>query len=232
MINEVRNTVLSILSKDNRGYITPFEFNLYAKQAQLEIFTNYMEQYSDAVLKSIARGYGEGYSAVPKNISESLDIFYTSANLTGSLNVFTVPSDYYFLEKIVYNTTKEIEKVSHRKILNLLNSNLTAPTEFYPVYTFSGSDITVFPNTIISSVSAHYLRMPLDPKWTYVAMGPGDSDPLFNQSAVDYQDFELPMDEFPLLVVKILAYCGISIREQDIVQIAKAQEIQDIQQNQ
>ena len=40
------------------------------------------------------------------------------------------------------------------------------------------------------------------------------------------------MDEFPLLVVKILAYCGISIREQDIVQIAKAQEIQDIQQNQ
>ena len=54
-------------------------------------------------------------------------------------------------------------------------------------------------------------------------------DSVLNQ---DYQDFELPMDEFPLLVVKILAYCGISIREQDIVQIAKAQEIQDIQQNQ
>lgn len=231
MINEVRNTVLSILSKDNRGYITPFEFNLYAKQAQLEIFTNYMEQYSDAVLKSIARGYGEGYSDVPKNVAESLDIFYTSVNLTGSLNVFTAPSDYYFLEKIVYKNT-EVGKVSHRKILNLLNSNLTAPTVFYPAYTFSGSDITVFPDTITSGVSAHYLRMPLDPKWTYVALGPGDSDPLFNPSNNDYQDFELPMDEFPLLVVKILAYCGISIREQDIVQVAKAQEIQDIQQNQ
>jgi hypothetical protein len=231
MINEVRNTVLSILSKDNRGYITPFEFNLYAKQAQLEIFTNYMEQYSDAFLKSIARGYGEGYSDVPKNIAESLDIFYTSANLTGTLNVFTAPSDYYFLEKIVYNNT-EVEKVSHRKILNLLASNLTSPSVSYPVYTFSGSDITVYPNTIISGVTAHYLRLPLDPKWTYVAMAAGDSDPLFNPSAVDYQDFELPMEEFPLLVVKILAYCGVSIRETDVVQIAKAQEMQDIQQNQ
>jgi hypothetical protein len=27
MINEVRNTVLSIISKDNRGYITPFEIH-------------------------------------------------------------------------------------------------------------------------------------------------------------------------------------------------------------
>jgi len=219
MINEVRNTVLSILSKDNRGYITPFEFNLYAKQAQLEIFTNYMEQYSDAFLKSIARGYGEGYSDVPKNVAESLDIFYTSANLSGTLNVFTAPSDYYFLEKIVYNNT-EVEKVSHRKILNLLSSNLTSPSVSYPVYTFSGSDITV------------YLRLPLDPKWTYVAMAAGDSDPLFNPSAGDYQDFELPMEEFPLLVVKILAYCGVTIRETEVVQIAKAQEMQDIQQNQ
>ena len=45
MINDVRNTVLSIISKENRGYITPLEFNLFAKQAQLEIFGQYMFNY-------------------------------------------------------------------------------------------------------------------------------------------------------------------------------------------
>ena len=38
MINEVRNAVLAFLNKNNYGYITPQDFNLYAKQAQLELF--------------------------------------------------------------------------------------------------------------------------------------------------------------------------------------------------
>ena len=42
MINNVKNTVSSILSKDNRGYITPEEFNQFAKQAQLDIFREYL----------------------------------------------------------------------------------------------------------------------------------------------------------------------------------------------
>ena len=41
MINPVRKTVLSILNKNNYGYITPDDFNLYAKQAQLDIFDDY-----------------------------------------------------------------------------------------------------------------------------------------------------------------------------------------------
>ena len=38
LINTVRATVLSIANKNNFGYITPADFNLYAKQAQLDIF--------------------------------------------------------------------------------------------------------------------------------------------------------------------------------------------------
>lgn len=232
MINEVRNTVLSILSKDNRGYITPFEFNLFAKQAQREIFENYMQQYSNAYLKRIGRAYGEGYTDVPKRIAEGMDIFYTTVSLTYSGNHFTTPANMYLLDKLVYLNTVEVEKVSHKKILNLLNSNLTAPTVSYPSYTYDEIGLIVYPNIITTDISASYLRFPADPKWTYVAMGPGDSDPLFNPSAPDYQDFEVSGDEFTMLVVKILGYCGVSIREQDIVQIAKTQEIQDTQQKQ
>jgi len=237
MINEVRNTVLSILAKDNRGYVTPFEFNLYAKQAQLEVFERYIYLYSNAIIKQNARMHGEGYADVPKKLSEVLDTFYKVGTLTYDAPYFEAPADSYFIQKLVLNNNKEIEKVSHTKVLNLLASNLTAPSVAYPVYTLmdndgtttSRSNFTVYPNTITANVKAHYLRYPKEPKWTYTSVG---GDPLFNPSAVDYQDFEMPMSDFSDLVVKILQYAGVSIREQEVMAAAKAEELQEIQQKQ
>jgi hypothetical protein len=56
-----------------------------------------------------------------------------------------------------------------------------------------------------------------------------NGDPVFNISSPTYQDFELPLSDFANLVIKILEYAGISIREQDVVSAAKAEEVQDIQ---
>jgi len=239
MINDVRNTVLSIISKDNRGFITPFEFNLFAKQAQLEIFGQYMFNYSNAINKQNARMHGEGYTDIPKNMAEVIDAFsvFTSATYNTGTSKFNFPVDpltnienYFFLEKLVYNNSTEIEKVSHRKILNLVNSNLTAPTTKYPVYTMAEDGLLVYPTTINSNVTIQYLRYPKDPIWTYSTTALGD--PLFNSAAATYQDFELPLDDFANLVIKILEYSGISIREADVVSAAKAEEVQDIQQKQ
>lgn len=41
MINEVRNAVLSVLNKNNYGYISPSDFNLYAANAQMELYEEY-----------------------------------------------------------------------------------------------------------------------------------------------------------------------------------------------
>lgn len=239
MINDVRNTVLSIISKDNRGFITPFEFNLFAKQAQLEIFGQYVYNYSNAINKQNARMHGEGYTDIPKNMGEVIDTFSVLSPLAynGITSRFDLPADYYFLEKIIYNNSTEVEKVSHRKILNLINSNLTAPTASYPVYTMDNTGIVVYPTSIAplppytsTAITAQYIRYPKDPQWTYSTTPLGD--PLFNSGAATYQDFELPLDDFANLVVKILEYAGISIREQDVVSAAKAEEVQDIQQKQ
>jgi hypothetical protein len=90
--------------------------------------------------------------------------------------------------------------------------------------------LLVYPTTITSNVTIQYLRYPKDPNWTYSTTLLGD--PLFNPGAATYQDFELPLDDFANLVIKILEYSGISIREQDVVSAAKAEEVQDIQQKQ
>jgi len=66
--------------------------------------------------------------------------------------------------------------------------------------------------------------------WSYTNIAAGQ--PVFNPSNAFYQDFELPLSDFSGLVVKILQYAGVSIREMEVVQAAKSEEIQDSQQKQ
>lgn len=231
MIDNVRNTVLSIISKDNRGYITPEEFNLFAKQAQMEIFEGYMYDYNNAVSKQNARMINDGYANVLNKLEEAIDIFrpapvgLTYNPIISELN-YPLPSDIFLINSVIYNGTTEVEKAPYN-ILNLVSSNMTAPSALYPVYTQGANKIKVYPSTIIADITLDYIRTPADPKWTWSTLSGGE--PLFNQGAADYKDFELPPVDEPRLVVKILQYAGISIREAEVVQAAKAEEVQDKQ---
>ena len=40
-INTIYQRVLALTNKEQRGYVTPQEFNLFANQAQLDIFEQY-----------------------------------------------------------------------------------------------------------------------------------------------------------------------------------------------
>lgn len=227
MINSVRNTVLSIISKDNRGYITPMEFNLYAKQAQLEIFERLFYVYSVGINKQNNRQHNAGYADIPKQVEEAIDIFSTYGVLTyDSITLkYEIPTDCYYLDKVLYNDTTEIEKISHSKINNVLLSGFTQPSTTYPIYTNSSNEIQVYPDIISGTglVTAQYIRYPLDPKWTWQSFTNGV--PFFDPSAVDYQDFELPLNYETDLVLKILGYAGISIGEPDVTQAATSNEM-------
>lgn len=235
MINSVRNTVLSILNKNNYGYISPSDFNLFAKQAQLDIFDDYFYQYNSLINKENARMLGTGYADVRKGYEEVINLFSQTNTLTQNTNnTYYLPSqtttadDYYLINKVlVYSNNLlqgEAEKVTHSKI-NLLNSSLlTTPSLTYPAYTQEGGIITLFPATIVGAndVQSQYIRYPKPPKWTYLTVSSGD--PVFNQSATDYQDFELSPDDETSLVFKILQYAGMSIREISAAEFGVQQE--------
>lgn len=229
MINSVRNTVLSVANKNNFGYITPDDFNLYAKQAQLDIFENYFYQYNNWIVKQNARLSGSGYSDIVKNIEFVIDSFSSTVSLPYSIidGTFDLPSDYYYINNVRYNNNKEIDRVSQDKLMYLLSSNLTAPSTMFPVYSMEANVINVYPSSIVGNVSAQYIRLPKDPKWTYTNIVGGS--PLFDQSSLDYQDFELPESDEPLLVAKILQYAGMSIRETDLYAFGNAEETSDKQ---
>jgi hypothetical protein len=222
MINSVRNTVLNIINKDNNGFITPEEFNSFAKQAQLELFQQYFYDFQKAKISDMKGMETSGYSDITKQIDQTIDFFSSNEDLVynAGTSQFDLPVNFFLLNVLYYNG-KEVAHVDQGKLYYLLNSNLTAPTTTYPAYVMQGSQVAVYPDTIVDDINIYYVRYPQDPKWTYTVV---DGSPLFNQSANDYQDFELAISDFPKLVVKICQYAGVSIREMDVTSAARAEE--------
>ena len=64
---------MAVLNKDNNGYLTPEEFNLFAKQAQLEIFEEYFYNYNNLLNKNNKRLSNTGYADLPRQLEEVID---------------------------------------------------------------------------------------------------------------------------------------------------------------
>ena len=233
MINDVRIAVLAVLNKNNYGYLSPMDFNLYAKQAQLDIFESLFYSYNNQLNLENARRSGTEYANISKGISETIDIFsdYTTLPRITTSNDYILPSDYYYINRVDCahgsSSVSEAELVSNSKINLLLSSPLTAPTAEYPAYTNGstttyGSIISVYPTDTMNSVNAQYIRYPKDPVWTYIVLGDDDT-PVYTPNG-STQDFELPKDNFNDLVIKILQYAGVEIREKMVIDFANNEE--------
>ena len=74
-VNDVYQKVLAITNKEQRGYITPQEFNLFADQAQMEIFEQYF--YDTNQFKRIP-GNDSEYHDMVDLIDEKLYFFRSS----------------------------------------------------------------------------------------------------------------------------------------------------------
>jgi hypothetical protein len=238
MINSVRNTVLFLLNKDNRGYITPLEYNYFAKQAQLEIFEQYFSDYSKAVQLQNARKKAIGYGDTVSQIQNKIDVFTTSVNLEytdvnstsvgGVEDYFTLPTNLYKLINITYKG-KIVQPVATSKFDMLTSSNLTSPSITYPVYKRNGTSLFVRPLSIYYTASTpqnneqplvcNYIRKPSDPIWGYSTVS---NDPVYNSDSST--NFEIPSTDETSLVIKICKLAGLSIRENDVVQATNAME--------
>ena len=71
-IDTVYQRVLAIANKEQRGFVTPQEFNLFANQAQMEIFEQYFEELNQQL--RLPENDSE-YANRVKNLDEKIDIF-------------------------------------------------------------------------------------------------------------------------------------------------------------
>jgi len=93
-VDTVYQRVLAIANKEQRGYITPLEFNLFANQAQMDIFEQY---FYDRAQFERRPGNEDEYSDMLNIIDKKISEFEKTAELTPTLNVNTTTlSPYYF----------------------------------------------------------------------------------------------------------------------------------------
>lgn len=219
-----------ILNKDNNGYLTPAEFNSFARLSQLEVFEDLYHKVNNWYTKRNVRKSNSGIADIAKHVTEDLETFVKSSSLTlDSGSTFTLPTDIYSLIDVIYSN-KSIEKVPNHKMLLLNNSNLTAPTVYMPAYVERETKVTVYPDTITSGVTALYVRLPEDPKWTYYT--DTNNNPVFDSSNPGYQDFELPKEYESELVLRILSKAGVTLREADIINVTNSEEAKTAQKQQ
>jgi hypothetical protein len=217
-VDTVYRTVLLIINKEQRGYITPDEFNKTAAQVQLEIFNEYFDSLNQQI--RIPDNDTE-YADRVKNLQEKIAIFQTDGACTPTAGGFDIPAvtDFYKLGTVIYNDDKEVQYVQPNELLELNLSPITKPSEYWPIYTYKDFIIKVYPTTITTGITCTYVRKPANPVWNFVL---GTNQQYIYDAASSVQ-FELHPIEQTNLITRILLYSGIVIKDPQIVQIAAQQ---------
>ena len=213
-VNTVYKKVLALANKEQRGYITPQDFNLFADHAQQEIFEQYFYDLNQA---SRVPGSSNEYSDTVSNLNEKIAIF----EKTGSS--LTLPADLYRLGTVICDGY-EVEQVQQDELLLMNQSKLTAPTTKRKVYVRTGDKSIVITPTVISN-TFNYVASPSKPNWGYIIVG---DKALYNNS--NSTNFELHKAEESELVYRILALSGIAIQKPELTQTAAALEGAKVQQ--
>jgi len=235
-VNTVYQRVLGILNKEQRGYVTAQEFNLFANQAQQDLFEQY---FYDINQFGRLHGNDTEYSDMLTILDQKISPFKTSALLTynqTSLH-FDLPTDLYRLGSIVYTNTitdgftattelVEAERINQNELLYINLSPLTRPVNRRPIYAQDTQGVKVYGDAeLTSSVSCNYIKKPATVQWAYQIVF---DEPLYD--APNSVDFELEPSEETELVIKILELSGLLIKDFNMYNAVNQEEVETIQQ--
>jgi len=228
-VDTVYQRVLTLANKEQRGYITPQEFNLLANHAQMEMFEQY---FYDIKQFNRVPGNNQEYSDPLSVLYEKIGIFeelhgnsWMTSNMPLSGSYLSIPDEIYKIGTV---------KVS-RAHVELLNTKdwsisrdlpLTTPTEERPIGSITSKGLIVAigrasyatPSPSMN-MSISYIRRPRKVEWAYVIV---NDKALYNDNIS--VDFELHPSEETELVYKILKLAGINLKSAEVVQVAQTLE--------
>ena len=236
-IDTVYQRVLGILNKEQRGYVTPQEFNLFANHAQGDMFEQYF--YDINQFGRIA-GNSTEYSDMLNLLNEKINIFETTVQPTRVAGYFNEPADIYRLGTVIYkNTTTnpfgvvsvesiEAERIQANDFLYINSSPLTKPKNIRPIFIANSNGIRIYGDSEIiqpSEVELQYIKKPAKVEWSYQMV--------FGEALYDASqsvDFQLHPSEETELIVKILEMAGLLVKDLSLYQVFNSEENEAIQQ--
>ena len=179
-VDTVYKTVLLILNKEQRGYMTPDEFNRIGTQVQRELFEKCFEDLNQQVrIPQTDMDYADRVAATDEKIAEFKTesdqlIAEKAIGVTNPVsNTFTVPSELYKLGSVTYepssNIYPEMQRLGRSEFYNIRKAPLTTPTKQFPIYLYEDNKCIVYPSDItnVSDIKMQYVKKPSDIRWGY-----------------------------------------------------------------
>ncbi len=228
-IDTVYQRVLAIANKEQRGYINPQQFNLFANQVQLDIFEDYFFKLSQL---EFSQKNNSQYNDLKKLVEEKTRPFENihQAVASVSTDLATLPANVYRLGGVFYNDSTNVIKVENidaGEVEFVSRVPLAKPTQKHPVYVrVNPTQIRLYPSTVspvwsTTVLDCHFISRPTAVNWGYTEI---NSVALYNSASST--NFDLHESEENTLVIKILALAGINIKDSELTQIAMAKEQQ------
>jgi hypothetical protein len=232
-IDTVYQRVLALANKEQRGYITPQEFNLFANQAQMEIFEQYFYDINHFEIRDAIGNINEKTTELTKL---KRDIFMRSLGVT-TMNALPNPGNTFLLPDFVYRINrveagnKECEYMSVNAFKDVITGPpLLRPSMRRPVWTLlNGGRIKVHGGTsqvantaITSGVGLHYWQLPDTVSWGYFIIG---DKALYDSNTAKTTHFQLHASEETELIYKILRLAGVSTKREDSIKSGQGMDI-------
>jgi hypothetical protein len=229
-VDRIYQRVLLLANKEQRGYITPQEFNLFANQAQMDIFEQYFYDLNQFLRTP---GNSTMHADMVDLLEEKISAFEVTAVLQGPIggpgvggNLNTLPR-FYRLSNVRFRDLI-LESVSRKDFRHFPNSPLAAPTATRPIYMVDTINNTIqVAGRNFGSLDIDYIQSPRQVNWTYIVVG---GKALYNATAGDAQDFDLHPSDETELVMKILALAGFTLKDTNLYQSASGEDTKNIQQ--
>lgn len=213
-IDTVYQYIQEIAKKDQRGLLSPKDFNIIAPVAQMRVVNKYLAVWPDDA-----------------HIENALRPLVVSAPLTpvtsGGISTVTLPADFLKHNTVTTTGGAHVSILPNYKYVLSAKSKLKAPTVQYPIGTFYGSVLEVKP-TNVGQLNMRYIRKPKSPNWDFTMI---NGKPVYNASQTPgstgkvSQHFELPEELHEEVCIHILHDAGIVLEDALLIQYGlKAQQ--------
>ena len=170
-VNTVYTTVLSIPNKEQRGYLTPDEFNKIGTQVQLEIFEKFFEDYNQYI--RMPKTDVEFASRMDR-IRQEFQVFEKTATASAvALSKYTEPTDLHRFGSAFWDvgtTRPEIGIISERDYQQQILSPILQPSNDFPIATYKDNKLRVYPEATapaVKDVVFNYIKKPTDIRWGF-----------------------------------------------------------------
>ena len=229
-VREVYNALSDLANKDERGFVTPTEFNSFAPIAQQNIFNRLFQELTNVEALRKRNVDPARDKSRSKQIKEDLAVFSVQTNITKASGSFAKPDDFARLISLktfgdvlldVTNSVMIDSVYDEEKIDRILLSSLSAPTKSKPVALVRDT-ITVFP-TSVNRITMRYYKQPegLDPRTEAKTVALPRFGFTLSNGKETYEastsvDFELPEHYTSELVLEMGKLIGVNLRDRDV----------------